>query len=380
MAGFDVTGMNISASADRAHGGRREEAARRLGIPKEELLDFSASINPLGPPPAALEAITKSLAEVAYYPEESGAGLAENVADFLGVAPAEVALGNGSIEIIYWLAALLGPRRVLIVEPTFSEYRTACQAAGAECESLMLAPADDFVLDVESVDPRGRDLVFVCNPNNPSGNLTDSEQILYLWQKCRAAGAALVVDEAFIDFAGAGSSVLSAGVREGLYVIRSFTKSFALAGLRIGCLAAEESLAAALRARMPAWNINCLARAAARAALADGDYLVRTRKLTPLLRERLFTDLNGVEGVRPFPSAANFILFHAGPFGAGRGGIERGSSGDLAGRLELQGILVRDCRSFRGLGDGYIRVAVRDERDNSQLLSALRWAVEKLNG
>ena len=353
------------------HGGRRREAARRLGIPKEELLDFSASINPLGPPEAAVGAVRRTLAEIPYYPEERAGSLMELIAGFLGIAPEEAVPGNGSIELIYWLAAVLRPRSVLIVEPTFSEYRRACEAAGARCQSYAMRPEDGFQLDVMRLDPRGHDMVFVCNPNNPTGQLILAEDLSYLWQKCRSAGAALVVDEAFIDFVGPGASLLfrgaagcaagDGGVPAGLFVIRSFTKSFALAGLRVGALAAAVDSARRLRDSMPPWRINVLGQAAAAAALAEGDYLARTRRETARLRARLQADLAAIDGVEPLPSAANFILCRV----AGR------NAGAVTAGLERQGILVRDCRSFAGLEDGYIRVAVRAGHENHQLITAL---------
>jgi threonine-phosphate decarboxylase len=263
----------VGAESFPAHGGRRAEAERRYGIPKEELLDFSASINLLGPSPAAVSAVKKALAEIAYYPEEEPVDLAIAMADHLGVFPDEIALGNGSIEIIYWLAAMLRPRKALVVDPTFSEYRRACLAAGSKCDSFLLLEEEDFALDVEQVRPQGYDLVFICNPNNPTGYLVPVDEIAALWRRCRAAGAGLVVDEAFMDFVGGEESILSYGVAEGLYVIRSLTKSYALAGLRLGCLAAPARFVAKLKRRLPPWNINSFARVAAAASLADNLYL-----------------------------------------------------------------------------------------------------------
>ncbi len=345
-----------------AHGGRRREAESRYGIPKEELLDFSASINLLGPPPAAIAAIRKTAAEIAHYPEESSRELSALVAEYLDVLPGEVVLGNGSSEIIYWLAAVLSPRRVLVIDPTFSEYRRACRAAGAEVGSLLLPEDSGFALDVKSIRPQGYDLVFICNPNNPTGYRASFDEIEHLWRNCRRAGAALAVDEAFVEFGGGLESALTGGVAGGLYVIRSFTKSFALAGLRIGCLAADAEFATAMRRRLPPWNINALAAAALAAALADHSYQEMTRVATSRARERLSAELGRIDGVEPLPSAANFILLR----------LKKGSAAAVVDNLGRFGILVRDCRSFPGLGDRFIRVAVRPERENHQLVAALR--------
>lgn len=345
-----------------AHGGRRDEAARRYGIPREELLDFSASVNPFAPTGAVMAAIRSAAGEVGHYPEERPAVLAGILAAHLGVFPDEVVLGNGSTEVIYWLAAVLQPRRVLIIEPTFSEYRRACLAAGAECASFSLDEDNGFVFDGSLVEPDGYDLVFLCNPNNPTGCLVSVEEVISLWRRCRAAGAGLVVDEAFIEFAGASASVLSNGVVPGLYVIRSLTKSHSLAGLRLGCMVAAEDFAARLRQRMPPWNINVYARAAGMAIMAESGFMDESRCRIASARAELFNGLAGMPGIEPLPSAANYLLCR----------LEGISAAALADRLARSGILVRDCRSFDGLGDRYIRVAVRSERDNHQLVSSMR--------
>ena len=357
-----MTEIDISTREAPAHGGRRHVAQQLYGIPKEELLDFSASINFLGPPPAALSAIRAAAGEVAHYPEEDPSALKIAIATHLGVFPDEVALGNGSIEIIYWLASVLRPRRVLIIEPTFSEYRRACEAAGAVCESFWLSGVEGFALDTGRINPAGYDLVFVCNPNNPTGYLVPLDEMISLWKRCRDAGAGLVVDEAFIDFSGGEESVLSWGVSAGLYSVRSFTKFFALAGLRLGCLAAPEDFIVRLKQCMPPWNVNAFALAAGVAAIGDLKYMARTWREVISLRDGLYKDLEAIPGIEPFPSEANFLLCRVGGDGAAA----------LAERLGRVGILIRDCRSFPGLGDSYIRVAVRSERENYQLVTAIR--------
>ncbi len=362
----DLTNANVDIDAIPAHGGRREDAEKRYGIPKEELLDFSASVNLMGPSPAAVAAVRAAAVDMHYYPEERDGEFACLVADYLGVFPDEVVPGNGSIEVIYWLAAALKPRKVLIVEPTFSEYRRACEAAGAICDRWQLDEKDGFAFDASRLKPDGYDLVFLCNPNNPTGYIVPIEEVAELWRSCRAAGAGLVVDEAFVDFAGQEQSVLSYGVSEGMYVVRSFTKSHALAGLRLGCLVAEAGFAARLRSIMPPWNLNSLALAAGKAALKDWGYMALSRAENEAARLKLLADLEATPGIEPLPSEANFLLCR----------LPGGDAAALAEKLASQGILVRDCRSFPGLGDRYLRLAVRSERDNYQLVASLRKALK----
>ena len=358
------TGTGAAGGAP-AHGGRREDAARRFGIPREELLDFSASINLLGPSPAVLPALRAASLEIHHYPEERSDTFCRKVAAYLGVFPDEIVPGNGSIEVIYWLAAALRPKRVLIVEPTFSEYRRACEASGAECVSFMLEEGEGFALDVDRLDPEGFDLVFVCNPNNPTGYLAPIDEVKFLWHHCREAGAGLVVDEAFVDFSGSEQSILTYGVREDLFVIRSFTKSHALAGMRTGCLVADSGFAGKLISRMPPWNLNSFALAALGASLADWSYMAQSRHENAAARSRLMADLMAIPGIEPLASEANFLLCR----------LSGGGSAELVEKLGRQGILVRDCRSFHRLQDRYIRVAVRSGRENFQLVAALRKAL-----
>jgi threonine-phosphate decarboxylase len=357
---------NGNRKPDLVHGGRREAASRRFGLPKEEFLDFSANINLLGPPDGVQRALRKAMTAVAHYPDEDSDNLTDTVAGYLGLFPDEVVLGNGSIEVIYWLASYLRPKKVLIIEPTFSEYRRAAAAAGAECDSLELDSDDDFALDVLSVEPEGYDMVFLCNPNNPTGYLVPIEEVAMLWRNCHRAGATLVVDEAFIDFVGPGQSILSYGVSDGLYVVRSFTKSHAIPGLRLGCLAGQADSIAGLQGVMPPWNINAFARAVGDAVLEDWRYMEKSRCMTGEAREQLFTDLAAIKGIEPLRSEANFLLCRLGGMG----------SGQLTELMGRQGILVRDCSSFISFGDEYIRVAVRSDRENYQLVSTLRRVLE----
>ena len=216
-----------------------------------------------------------------------------------------------------------------------------------------------------ALQPEGYDAVFVCNPNNPTGNLVPAEEIERIWRRCREAGAALIVDEAFIDFYGEDASVLRDGTGAGLFVLRSFTKSHALAGVRLGCLVCESAAAEKIRRAMPPWNINAFAHEAGLAALRDAGHMHRSRCALRQAKKALMEDLQRMPGIEPLPSEANFILCR----------LAEPGSAELCEMLASLGILVRDCRSFPGLGDRYIRVAVRSDRDNYQLVSALRKAL-----
>ena len=357
-----------AASDGRHHGAHGALAAKALGAARDDFLDFSANINPLGPPEGAILAAGKALlGEAATYPDPRYPGLRAALAGYLGVPPETVLPTNGGAEALFLAARVAadgGGRRAVILDPTFSEYAAAARTAGLEPESrIARRPERGFRLDhavLDDLDDVG--LVFLCNPNNPTGDLLSGEDVMRISDKVRAAGAVLVVDEAFADFAP-GQSVATE-VDERLYVARSFTKFFAVPGLRLGCLVAREPETA--EAFQPSWPVNVVAAAAGVAAAGDPAFAEMTVTEVEGRRWELFGALEGLDGVTPYPGAANFLLF-------------RGPEG-LPELLVRLGVLVRGCDPFPGLGPGFVRVAVRGREENGRLISALAKALGEIGG
>ena len=357
-----------AASDGRHHGAHGALAAKALGAARDDFLDFSANINPLGPPEDAILAAGKALlGEAATYPDPRYPGLRAALAGYLGVPPETVLPTNGGAEALFLAARVAadgGGRRAVILDPTFSEYAAAARTAGLEPESrIARRPERGFRLDhavLDDLDDVG--LVFLCNPNNPTGDLLSGEGVMRISDKVRAAGAVLVVDEAFADFAP-GQSVATE-VDERLYVARSFTKFFAVPGLRLGCLVAREPETA--EAFQPSWPVNVVAAAAGVAAAGDPAFAEMTVTEVEGRRWELFGALEGLDGVTPYPGAANFLLF-------------RGPEG-LPELLVRLGVLVRGCDPFPGLGPGFVRVAVRGREENGRLISALAKALGEIGG
>jgi threonine-phosphate decarboxylase len=343
----------------RHHGAYRGLASRSLGISPERFLDFSENVNPLGAPPAALEAARRALdGESGRYPDPGYPELREGLARYLGVPFETVLPTNGGAEALF-LAARAAARpggRALILEPTFSEYAAAARAAGLEpVHRLSRRPEGGFVPDSAALrDLKGVAAVFLCNPNNPTGDALSREKVLEVARLAREAGAALILDEAFADFAP-GISV-APEVDEGVYVARSLTKFFAVPGLRLGCLLAAD--AGRVQPLQPSWPVNAVASAAGAAAVADEEFVEASLETVARLREELFSALEGLPGLAPFRGAANFLMV-------------RGPAG-LPERLARRGVLVRGCEPFMGLGAGYFRVAVRGREENGRLVGALR--------
>lgn len=351
------------------HGGNIYKAARKLGIKKQELLDFSSNINPLGIPQSVRDIIHNSIDELTAYPELDYSRLREALAAHNSIQPERLTPGNGAIELIYLYLQQLKPRKTLITAPTFSEYSRALASVDCRVEHFPLCENAGFALNstllTGEIRSGGYDLVIICNPSNPTGRFTPLEEIERLSQAAAAAGSRLMVDESFIDFTGEmqrQSAILLRAPH--IFVIRSLTKFFALPGLRIGyALSYDREMLASIESRRAPWSINSLAALATEVALKGKDYINRSIAFIKEEKERLYCELNKIEGIKPYHPAVNFILIKL------EGSLR---SGELRERLLKRKILIREAGNFEGLDDSFIRVAVKSREDNNKLLEALR--------
>ena len=345
----------------RHHGAHGGLVSRSLDVPVGELLDFSQNINPLGAPVETLEAARRALYEESgSYPDLDYPDLRRALASYLSVSADKIVPTNGGAEALFLAARAAGRGgKALVLEPTFSEYAAAARAAGIETVRRVARHRESvFRLDPTSLENLdGISVVFLCNPNNPTGDVLGRREVLELADRVREAGAVLVVDEAFADFAPEVSVADMVG--EGLWVARSLTKFFAIPGLRLGCLVCED--AGRIQEIQPSWSVNAVAAAAGIAAVRDRGFAESSVDELARLRGNLFKALEEFADLEPFPGAANFLLV-------------RGPE-ELAGRLARRGVLVRGCGPFEGLGPEYFRVAVRGEAENGRLISEIREAL-----
>ncbi len=347
------------------HGGNVFAIARSLGIQPEELSDFSASINPLGPAPAVREALAAAYARLVHYPESDANELREALASYHSLTAANICPGNGSTELIYLLPRLIPGGRTLLLAPPFSEYAAACDRAGCEVEYFTLLAEEGFALPLdrlaETLQGRFR-LLILANPGNPTGRLYRRNEIAGLLDLCRQSNTFVVIDEAFIDFCEEESAKeLVAGQPRSL-LLRSMTKFFALPGLRLGYAIGAPAVIARLADLREPWSVNTMAQVAGVASLADRDYIATTREYIAMARGELAARLAAVDGLKVFPAAANFLLLQ---LTGGRTATE------LARRLRQERILVRECGNFVGLDERFFRLAVRSEAENSRLVAAI---------
>lgn len=330
------------------HGGNRDEVAARRGVPRR-LVDLSVNTHPFGPPREALAAARVALREAHMYPDPEAAALAAAVAAAHGLKADAVLCGNGATELIDLVPRALGARRVLVVAPTYGEYAGGALRAGAKVHTVWRERLEDFpAAEVcEAIGRHRADLVVLGSPNNPTGERLDDAAFVGVVAACEAAGARLLLDEAFVEYDAGGSRVAETATHPSLMVLRGFTKFWALAGLRAGYVVAAPEVIARLRAARPPWSVNRVADAAARACLGLDGYEARERARVTRLRGRFRKALEGL-GLEVLPSDANFLLCRL-PVRTGADRLYEG--------LARDGYLVRHCASF-GLGDRYLRLRV----------------------
>jgi threonine-phosphate decarboxylase len=355
-------------SESGGHGGDIYSVAALCGIPEASVVDFSASINPLGVPPSVRRAIRASLPHIDRNPAPAAREFREALAAHYGIGKQGIICGNGSTEIIYLAVRALRPKRVLIPAPTFSEYERASLWYGASVRRYALPAPGQFDVDPERFigEMRGCDMAFLCNPNNPTGRVVARSEMLRIAEAASAERCRLVVDEAFIDFCPRHSLIDVAGTMPHLIVMRSFTKFFALSGLRLGYGIFHRDDAVALSGAKEPWTVNSLAQKAGVAALQDRDYAARSCAL--MRREKAFLERAFREmDIGFLPSSANYYL------------LRHAHASSLTESLRMKGILVRACGNFTGLDDSYLRVAVRTRRENRRLAAEMKHLCKALS-
>ena len=355
------------------HGGNIYELSARAGCSPDDILDFSASINPLGPPPGLAEVMSGCFHRLESYPDIHNRLLIEAISKFHQIDPEYIAVANGSTELIYWLPRALGATKALVALPTFGEYVKAFELHGTRLQKLFSTPEDLFQPRVERLEAATQkdafDAVLLTHPASPSGSLLDCEAIDWIVKGSAACRRALfVVDEVFVDFCEQASLKRFLDRSHNVAIIRSFTKFFALPGLRIGYLLAPPGVAAKVRGYLPPWSVNTLAQAAGVYCLTQDRYRSRTLELVAKERRRLANEFSAIGGLEVFPAQANFLL------------VRMDRRLKPASRLkwdifERDRIVIRDCGSFEGLDDRYFRAAVRLPDQNDRLITALRHAL-----
>ncbi len=325
-------------------------------------LDFSANISPVSPPAGVREAAEKALAHMERYPDPQCRALRRSLSGKLRVPEEWILCGNGASDLIWRLVEALRPKRALLPAPTFMEYQAALEHWGCLIENYPLSEQDDFRLGagiISAIMPE-TDIVILCQPGNPTGSVMDEVVLTEIMKRCRQCDTLLAVDECFLDFLEESeqATLLPHLLDGNVILFRAFTKTYGMAGLRLGyCLSAETELLDAMTRGTQPWPVSAPAQAAGEAALRDDGYigilriLIRTQR--PILEEGLTN-----AGCRVIPGRANFLLFYH-------------PDTELDKKLREKGILIRACRDYTGLGEGWYRISVRREEENQKLLQEI---------
>lgn len=350
---------NLSQLQPCPHGGIDYSEVREIGISPEAIVDFSVNTNPFGPPPEIKQALT----EIAIngYPDSEARELKQELAAKLGVTSGNILVANGSIELVRLLAlAYLNQEDLVIIpQPTFGEYEIACRLAGSRLLEPWTEKRENFrikMADIVNLTKKHQPkAIFLCNPNNPTGQYFSREELKEVIQI--AKDSLIVIDEAYINFVDNGWSSVDLIKKGNFVLLRSLTKDYALAGLRLGYAIADESIISVLRRLQPPWNINIVAQKAGLIALRADGYLRECQANLRQNKDFLIAELVAL-GLLPLPSQANFFL------------VEVGDAKQFRHTLLRREILVRDCSSF-GLPN-YIRLAVRTLPECQKLIAAIK--------
>ena len=325
--------------ADLIHGGDIYSFEDR------KVIDFSANINPLGIPKGVKEAIISNLDLFAHYPDPLCRKLSDKIAKAEGVESSKVICGNGAADLIFRLAIALKPKKALVLAPTFAEY-------------------ESFICELKK---NAYDIVFICNPNNPTGKLTSKEILLEALQVCKAVGTLIMVDECFLEFCNDYEKItLKPYINEfsNLMILKAFTKIYAMPGLRLGyALTSNLELIEKLKSAAQPWAVSQIAQIAGIYALDEKEYVKNTIEQIQEEKEFLVSKLTEL-GIKVYASEANYLLLNI-----------KNANGynalDFKQKLADEGILIRSCSNYRGLDENYFRIAIRSHFENLKLLEAL---------
>ncbi len=331
-------------------------------------LDYSANINPLGIPPSAKKAAQEAISRCIHYPDVEYELLLSAIEEAENIPKEYIICGNGASELIFMVCLARKPRKALLLAPTFAEYEQALRSVDCEINYYTLEEEKGFILQEDFLTylEDDIDMVFLCNPNNPTGQLIDQRLLLQIAQRCEKQNTLLVLDECFIDFI---QSPEEFSMKEyvsqfnTLFLLKAFTKIYGMPGLRLGYgFTRNKGILSKMKEVCQPWSISVPAEAAGIAALKEKVYLAKTHRLMKIERKYLLTELKQGLVVKTYGASANFIFFQA--------------SEELGEMLRKKGILIRDCSNYLGLKKGYYRIAIRGHNENEKLIQIWKEALK----
>lgn len=354
------------------HGSDLEKIEEYYRIPKEEIIQFGANVNPLGLPETVKEKIAANFDIISSYPDRSYTSLKETIGRYCQCSPANVVVGNGSTELISLLISQRGAKKALVLGPTYSEYERELSLSGGEILYYHLDESKDFILDTEdfldSV-PKGTDLLIICNPNNPTSSAITRSCLEKILAFCSSADIFVMIDETYIEFAPDMQKVTAVPLTDkfdNLMVIRGVSKFFAAPGLRFGYgITSNREFTSMLLTHQNPWSLNSIGAFAGGLMLQDGGYIKKTKELISSERERLCRELSKLDAFKAYPPSANFILLRILKDGV--------TSFQVFEAAIRQKMMIRDCSSFfKNLNGEFVRFCIMKPEDNERLLKVFR--------
>lgn len=367
------------------HGGNIYKIFREKNIDK--ILDYSSNINPYGLPENLKKEIFEKLFVLERYPDPDYIELREKIAEKNNLNIENIIVGNGATEIIFLFMKILSPKKVLIVSPTFGEYERAIKASTLANDSLEinyfeLKETENFVLNVKNLETElenNYDLLILCNPNNPTGQFLKLKKLEEILKICEQKNTKLFIDEAFVEFVEDWeneSIINSKENKENLFVIRAFTKFFAIPGLRLGYgICFNNNLLKKMLEKKEPWSVNNIADLAGKTVLDDENYIQKTKEWIKDQKKYMYENLNKIEGLRAYKTEVNFILLKIED-----NLLEKGLDvKNLRKKMLEKGILIRDASNFIYLDKHYFRLAIKDKLNNEKVIETLTSILKNYN-
>lgn len=366
----------MNKTKNEFHGSDLEKIQDVYGIPKENIVSFSANVNPLGFSPKAAKALTEHMEVISRYPDRDYRDLKEAIASYTKAAPENIILGNGVTELLSLFISLIAPRHALIAGPTYSEYAKDLTRTGTNIHYIDACEEDNFVPDAKRLvreTPDETDLVILCNPNNPTSGALFKEDLEYLASNFQERHIWLLIDETYAEFSREYNRITASdltGRYDNLFVLRGTSKFFATPGLRLGYALTgnRELLDKAAKVQDP-WNINSAADLVGTVMFRDTDYMELVRKTMEIEKDYVCSQLASIKGMQTYPVNGNFVLAKL-PDNAP-------DSDELFDILIRQGMMIRSCSTFPSLGNRFIRICFMSHEDNCRLIAGIREALAR---
>ncbi|SHJ84352.1 threonine-phosphate decarboxylase CobD [Paramaledivibacter caminithermalis] len=350
------------------HGGNIYEVAKKYGISEGEIIDFSANINPLGIPNKLKATIISNIEALKNYPDPDYKDLVTAIAKYNNIDEDFVIPGNGATEIIFKIVEAIKPKKSLLLAPTFLEYERALKNVQSDVIYYLLNESNGFNIDKNDLLEKLEDdidLVVLCNPNNPTGQIIEKDTLVEILIECKNKGISLMIDEAFIEFVDKEeehSLIRCLADFDNLFIIRALTKFFAIPGLRIGYgLLSNKNIKKRIINKKEPWTINGFAAICGDVLFEDYEYIKKSKEFFRVERENMYSELKKLRGLKVFKPHANYIFFKV---------LEENI--DLKDRLICRKILIRKCDNYVNLSNSFYRVAIKDKESNAELIKAIR--------